>query len=137
LFFCFRSKFLFSFAPLGWGKPPVDEYGRPLYGDVFGMAAVAEPQNPLIEPIEKQRWGELEVEPEEEAPPEQAPEEEEAAILEGQQTPAPLDKTGLETPSGMETPGMETPAAVELRKGRNKRQRQRSLAFVTTFHRCL
>jgi splicing factor 3B subunit 2 len=20
----------------GWGKPPVDEYGRPLYGDVFG-----------------------------------------------------------------------------------------------------
>ena len=23
----------------GWGKPPVDEYGRPLYGDVFGVAA--------------------------------------------------------------------------------------------------
>ena len=22
-----------------WGKPPVDEFGRPLYGDVFGTAA--------------------------------------------------------------------------------------------------
>ena len=21
----------------GWGKPPVDEMGRPLYGDVFGL----------------------------------------------------------------------------------------------------
>ena len=21
----------------GWGKPPVDEVGRPLYGDVFGV----------------------------------------------------------------------------------------------------
>lgn len=21
----------------GWGKPPVDEFGRPIYGDVFGM----------------------------------------------------------------------------------------------------
>ena len=21
----------------GWGKPPVDEMGRPLYGDVFGV----------------------------------------------------------------------------------------------------
>lgn len=21
----------------GWGKPPVDEYGKPLYGDVFGL----------------------------------------------------------------------------------------------------
>ena len=21
----------------GWGKPPVDEAGRPVYGDVFGL----------------------------------------------------------------------------------------------------
>jgi len=26
----------FGYQPGGWGKPPVDEYGRPLYGDVFG-----------------------------------------------------------------------------------------------------
>ncbi|THU44288.1 hypothetical protein C4D60_Mb02t05820 [Musa balbisiana] len=27
----------FGYHPGGWGKPPVDEYGRPLYGDVFGV----------------------------------------------------------------------------------------------------
>ncbi len=21
----------------GWGKPPVDEFGRPIYGNVFGL----------------------------------------------------------------------------------------------------
>ena len=25
----------FGYQPGGWGKPPVDEFGRPLYGDVF------------------------------------------------------------------------------------------------------
>ena len=25
-----------GYHPGGWGKPPVDEYNRPLYGDVFG-----------------------------------------------------------------------------------------------------
>ncbi len=30
--------FLFSY-PGGWGKPPTDEYGNPLYGDVFGVYA--------------------------------------------------------------------------------------------------
>ena len=28
----------FGFQPGGWGKPPVDENGNPLYGDVFGLA---------------------------------------------------------------------------------------------------
>ena len=27
---------VFGYQPGGWGKPPVDELGRPLYGDVFG-----------------------------------------------------------------------------------------------------
>ncbi|KAK8963391.1 hypothetical protein KSP40_PGU013543 [Platanthera guangdongensis] len=27
----------FGYHPGGWGKPPVDEFGRPLYGDVFGV----------------------------------------------------------------------------------------------------
>ena len=27
----------FGYHAGGWGKPPVDEYGKPLYGDVFGM----------------------------------------------------------------------------------------------------
>lgn len=27
----------FGYHPGGWGKPPVDEQGNPLYGDVFGQ----------------------------------------------------------------------------------------------------
>jgi len=30
----------------GWGKPPVDETGKPLYGDVFGQNTGAE-----VEPV--------------------------------------------------------------------------------------
>ena len=26
-----------GFQPGGWGRPPIDEYNRPLYGDVFGV----------------------------------------------------------------------------------------------------
>jgi splicing factor 3B subunit 2 len=29
----------FGFMPGEWGKPPVDEFGRPLYGDVFAQVA--------------------------------------------------------------------------------------------------
>ncbi len=32
-----------GFHPGGWGKPPCDEYNRPLYGDVFGSNAPAVP----------------------------------------------------------------------------------------------
>lgn len=38
-----------------WGKPPVDEYGRPLYGDVFGTEHKEEDDGPLDAPF----WGEL------------------------------------------------------------------------------
>jgi len=32
----------FGYQAGGWGKPPVDEQGIPLYGDVFGEAAEEE-----------------------------------------------------------------------------------------------
>jgi hypothetical protein len=35
----------FGYHPGGWGKPPVDQDGQPLYGDVFGMHV--EPDNDL------------------------------------------------------------------------------------------
>lgn len=28
---------MISYHPGGWGKPPVDEHGNPIYGDVFGI----------------------------------------------------------------------------------------------------
>ncbi|KAJ7623387.1 DUF382-domain-containing protein [Roridomyces roridus] len=111
-----------GFHPGGWGKPPLDEYNRPLYGDVFGVLPKAG-DGDMGEPVDKNMWGELE--PEEE-------EEEDDSSAEGsdseEETPAPTD--GMQTPSGLETPsgmtsvvstvagGLETPDFLELRKGR-------------------
>ncbi|KAL3421264.1 hypothetical protein PVAG01_07709 [Phlyctema vagabunda] len=86
-----------GFHPGGYGKPPVDEFNRPLYGgDIFG---VLQPQvnNQAGEPIERTLWGELQA-PEEESEEEESEDEEE----EGDEEDV---GTGLETPSGMETPG--------------------------------
>lgn len=30
----------FGYHAGGWGKPPVDEKGKPLYGDVFGTSGL-------------------------------------------------------------------------------------------------
>lgn len=32
----------FGFGPMEWGRPPVDQFGTPLYGDVFGFVSSAE-----------------------------------------------------------------------------------------------
>ncbi|KAF8334553.1 DUF382-domain-containing protein [Amanita rubescens] len=108
-----------GFHPGGWGKPPLDEYNRPLYGDVFGVLPKVTDTN-IGEPVDKEPWGELE--PEEEEEEEESESEEEEEIAE----PAPTD--GMQTPSGMETPsgmasvvstvagGLETPDFLELRK---------------------
>ena len=38
----------FGYHAGGWGKPPVDESGKPLYGDVFGtQTAEAEVRYPI------------------------------------------------------------------------------------------
>ncbi|KIO32760.1 hypothetical protein M407DRAFT_211412 [Tulasnella calospora MUT 4182] len=110
-----------GFHPGGWGKPPLDEYNRPLYGDVFG-ALVKPNDDQLGEPVDKELWGELEPEEEEEESEEESEEEDEEEATDS----APTD--GLQTPSGLETPsgmhsvvstvpgGLETPDFLELRK---------------------
>ncbi|KAH8117397.1 hypothetical protein DFH11DRAFT_1574767 [Phellopilus nigrolimitatus] len=115
-----------GFHPGGWGKPPLDEYNRPLYGDVFGVLPKAS-DTQLGEPVDKDVWGELEPEEEEEEESESEEEEEEE---EGESTPA----DGLQTPSGLETPsgmtsvvstvagGLETPDFLELRKNAGRTQ---------------
>ncbi|KAL6720162.1 hypothetical protein ACLMJK_002083 [Lecanora helva] len=85
-----------GFHPGGYGKPPVDEYNRPLYGgDIFG---VLQPQQntQLGEPVEKTLWGELQ-EPEEESEEEESDEEDE----DGEEDVG----AGTATPGGLETPG--------------------------------
>ncbi|KAK0385583.1 hypothetical protein NLU13_6761 [Sarocladium strictum] len=128
-----------GFHPGGWGKPPVDEANRPLYGgDVFGLTAQnGQPQQGqqavdlgLAEPVERTLWGELQPREEEseEEESEEEDEEEEDDEDDGDR------RAGLETPSGLETPGgyastvapdhgIETSIAgeMDLRKDRSHR----------------
>jgi len=105
----------FGYHPGGWGKPPVDEKGRPLYGDVFGIAAEELQPAAVEEPVDTTRWGELESESDEEDSDEE--EEEEEQDTSGLVTPG---ETGLVTPSGVTSVpvGIETPDMIELRKKR-------------------
>jgi len=102
-----------GFGPGQWGKPPLDEYNRPLYGgDIFGIlpgqpgaptTAPAQTQQPLApqpppgEPVERNLWGELQA-PQEDSEEEDESEDEEEE--EDDDVPG-----GLQTPSGLETPG--------------------------------
>ncbi|EFW98483.1 splicing factor subunit 145kd [Grosmannia clavigera kw1407] len=87
-----------------WGKPPVDEYNRPLYGgDIFGVPGASEAggevdgaQRTQGEPIERAIWGELQ-------PPEEDEEEEEEEDEEDEDEDEDV-ADGLQTPSGLETP---------------------------------
>lgn len=90
---------MWGYHPGGYGKPPVDEHNRPLYGgDIFG---VLQPQQGAQQgkAVEKDLWGELQApeESEEESEEEEEEEDEEAAGEEAE--------TGMQTPSGLETPG--------------------------------
>lgn len=106
----------FGYHAGGWGKPPVDENGKPLYGDVFGTNIIDLDNGVDEGDIERNTWGELESESEESS------EEEEE---EGEDLGNAPDESGLVTPAeGLVTPsgltsvpaGMETPDNIELRK---------------------
>lgn len=105
----------FGYHAGGWGKPPVNESGKPLYGDVFGTNSAEFETADQEEEIDKSHWGEMESESEEEEELE-SDEEEEDADESGLITPA----EGLVTPSGITSipVGMETPDMIELRKRR-------------------
>ncbi|EON61774.1 hypothetical protein W97_00990 [Coniosporium apollinis CBS 100218] len=88
-----------GFHPGGYGKPPVDELNRPLYGgDVFGTGSLQQQPHQTGEPVEKTLWGELQ-------PPEEESEEEEEEEDEEEEGGDEEDAAaGLQTPSGLETP---------------------------------
>lgn len=119
----------FGYHPGGWGKPPVDEYGKPLYGDVFaerdleGEAAL-EP----VEEISKAVWGQLESDDSGDDSSDDDDSDEDDSDDDGEPS-EDTDETGLATPSGYtsETPsgitadtGLETPDAIDLRKRRTE-----------------
>jgi len=110
----------FGYHAGGWGKPPVDEAGKPLYGDVFGTSDSKQFPTVVTEEIDQTLWGEMESESEEESDSEEDDEDDEDEANEsGLQTP--VVDPGLATPSGTTSvggAGLETPDMIELRKRR-------------------
>ncbi|XP_028973346.1 splicing factor 3B subunit 2 [Esox lucius] len=106
----------FGYHAGGWGKPPVDETGKPLYGDVFGTNAGDFQAKAEEEEVDRTPWGELEPSDEESSEEEEEEESDEEKPDEtGFFTPA---DSGLITPGGFSSvpAGMETPELIELRK---------------------
>ena len=126
----------FGYHPGGWGRPPVDEQGRPLYGDVFGTGQedevgglVAVPRSVMVpihslrwlvgwrcqvELIDKTRWGVVQ-------PDETDSDESEEESSGEEESDQEQGDTGLETPMdgvATVTSGLSTPATIDLRKGR-------------------
>ncbi|KAL8397521.1 hypothetical protein RB594_004290 [Gaeumannomyces avenae] len=110
-----------GFMPGQWGKPPLDEYNRPIYGgDIFGIMA-ANPgaaqtqqpgaQQPSGEPVEKTLWGELQP-PQDESEEEESDDEDEDDDDDGDGGDIEMP-SGLETPSGYSTVPVDGPSGVE------------------------
>lgn len=114
-----------GFHPGGWGKPPVDEYNRPLYGDVFGVMEKAAPTAEAA-PVQRELWGAIEeadeVDERDESEEVEGEEEDgEEMDMDGVPTNETFEPSGLETPSGLTSAvpsGLETPEFLELRKSR-------------------
>nr|WJH19462.1 Splicing factor 3B subunit 2 [Euglena gracilis] len=105
----------YGYHPGGWGKPPVDEFGQPLYGDVFGT----EPKDTSEEPTNTKLWGEMDED--EAAEDEDEDMDEDAEVDEGgfMSTAPPLSEAGLtettQSATGTDT-GTETPDVVQIKK---------------------
>ncbi|KAB1199174.1 Splicing factor 3B subunit 2 [Morella rubra] len=99
----------FGYHPGGWGKPPVDEFGRPLYGDVFGVHQQEQPNYEVFSNVypacDCTRRGREEEEEEEEE------EIEEEELEAGIQSVDSLSSTPT---------GVETPDVIDLRKQQRK-----------------
>uniref|UniRef100_A0A8C3P345 Splicing factor 3b subunit 2 n=1 Tax=Cyanoderma ruficeps TaxID=181631 RepID=A0A8C3P345_9PASS len=96
-----------------WGKPPVDETGKSLYGDVFSTNTCEFQMKEEEEEIDRTPWGELEPSDEESLEEEESDEEkpDETRFI------SPAD-SGLTTPGGLSLvpAGMKTLELTELRK---------------------
>jgi len=112
----------YGYHPGGWGKPPVDEYGRPLYGDVFGAGASDGIDYHKIETDRLKdagHWGELEEEEEEEEEYEDEEEDEEDISGDEEEVEEGGDvslASQMESGASSVMSGMETPESLDLRK---------------------
>ncbi len=114
----------YGFHAGGWGKPPVNEYGQPLYGDVFGVGAAYE-VNPYVEQVDtKFYFGEYDknISDHEEDEEEGEEEEESGATVVYSNKKYVDDFSGMETPvtvsgiSSVQYSGLQTPDVIDIRK---------------------
>ena len=104
----------------GWGKPPVDEYNRPLYGDVFGT--YVNTTGTEYAAVDRAHWGELEeVSSDEEDEEDESEDDEEEGGGQYGSRGAGGDMSGTETPMTLDgissvASGLETPDTINLRK---------------------
>lgn len=121
-----------GFHPGGWGKPPVDEHNRPLYGDIFGVVRGPAQTNQGA-PRVTQIWGELE-ELEEPEEPEGEPEmEEESEHEEWGFSVCHTNFRPQHAPVAVEpalAPVKKAPGRVEVRKEERGDTRSRNLYEV-------
>lgn len=113
-----------GFQPGGWGKPPMDDSGKLLYGDVFKKDE-KEALPPLLlyqsnSDLELAHWGEFDekaTEEENEQEAEEEEEEENVHMTEENDHEVMEPATTTSIPSASSHSGMETPNTIQLRKG--------------------
>ena len=108
----------FGYHPGGWGKPPVDQFGNPIYGDVFGQAGG------WGEEEEDERafggrvyWGEVEDAGESSSSEEESEEEEDGGEGPGEEEPEEPEEEPTRLPAS-------TMEQVQLRKDSVKESKQ-------------
>ena len=116
----------YGFHPGGWGKPPVDEFGRPLYGDVFDRGAGAGGRGGGATP--RELWGAMGDEDDEEEEDESEEEEDgddQSALGEDEIS------AGISSVSSVPS-GLATPDQINLRKETAAASRRRSRVAAST-----
>lgn len=110
----------FGYHPGGWGKPPVDEFGRPLYGDVFAKATIEE--EPVYDvTISKEKWGAIDVLQAESEEEEEVEDNEEDEYEDEPETGHTASSSGIATPLMSEgissvASSVAVPEVVNMRK---------------------
>lgn len=108
-----------GFHPGGWGRPPVDEYGQPLYANVLANPSDTIDDD-LIDRVDKQPWGALQPEQSDHEDDDDDDDDDDQVHDDVQQAQgaaspsAQLDVSGLQSVSS--AAGIETPMFTELRK---------------------
>uniref|UniRef100_A0A0K0FK86 Splicing factor 3B subunit 2 (inferred by orthology to a human protein) n=1 Tax=Strongyloides venezuelensis TaxID=75913 RepID=A0A0K0FK86_STRVS len=111
---------MFGYHPGGWGKPPVDEFGKTIYGDVFGIETPLITETVEDRNIDRRHWGEIEQDyvDEDDEVEEEDDDDDAMDIAENENIIIGSDTSGIETPSGISSvvTGYEIPQTIELRK---------------------